>query len=155
MLRCIVQATLAVALLLPSVSFSQNLYGTLTGNVTDASNAPVPACKVEARNLDNAVVRNVLTDDRGVYSFNDLQPGTYQITVQSPAFAVFTRPGVAVEAGNVRRLDARLQLGQVVETVTVDAAAVVLQADRADVNAQINKEEVTDLPIDGGRNFQS
>src|SRR6266568_55537 len=127
MLRCIVQAILAVVLLLPSISFSQNLYGTLTGNVTDGSNAPVPGCKVEVRNLENAVVRNADTDERGVYSFNDLQPGSYQLTIRSTSFAVFMRHGIAVEAGNVRRLDARLQLGQVVESVTVDAAAVVLQ----------------------------
>src|SRR6266536_439445 len=96
--RCM-HAVLAAVCLLPSISLGQNLYGTLTGNVTDASNAPVPGCKVEARNLENEVQRGSVSDERGVYSFNDLQPGTYQVTIQCAAFAVFTRPGIAVEAG--------------------------------------------------------
>jgi hypothetical protein len=46
-------------------------------------------------------------------------------------------------------------VAQVLESVVVDAAAVTLQTDRGDVSAQINKEEIANLPIDGGRNYQS
>jgi hypothetical protein len=134
---------------------AQNLYGTLTGNVTDSSDAPVPAAKVEALNVETGVVRAVVTNERGVYSFNDLQAGTYKVTVESPAFSPLVRDGVPVEPGNVRRLDARLQVAAVNETVLVDAAAITLQTDRGDVNAQINDTEISDLPLDGGRNYQT
>jgi hypothetical protein len=60
-------------LLLAAATRAQNLYGTLTGNVTDSSEAAVAGAKVEALNMDTGVAREVLTDERGAYSFNDLQ----------------------------------------------------------------------------------
>ena len=82
---------------------AQNLYGTLTGNVTDASAAPVPGARVQATNMETGVSREVLTDERGVYSLSDLQTGAYRLTIRSAAFAPFTRDGIPVTAGNVRR----------------------------------------------------
>ena len=64
----------------PACSFGQVLYGSLTGNVTDSSAAPLPAAKVEVFNASNGVSKQTTTDDRGVYSFNDLQPGVYRIS---------------------------------------------------------------------------
>jgi len=60
-----------------------------------------------------------------------------------------------VEAASLRRIDARLQVAQLNETVTIESAAVTLQTDRGEVSAQIQKEEIEDLPMDGGRNFQN
>jgi hypothetical protein len=145
----------AVLLVCVTVSQAQNLYGTLTGNVTDISAAPVPGAKVEALNTENGSSREAVTDEHGVYSFNDLQNGTYKVTIRGTAFAEFVREGIPVIAGIVRRLDARLQVAQVREVVVVTEAAMLLQTDRGDVNAQISKDEISDLPIDGGRNYQS
>ncbi|HTM50212.1 MAG TPA: carboxypeptidase regulatory-like domain-containing protein [Bryobacteraceae bacterium] len=136
-------------------SDAQNLYGTLTGNVTDSTAAAIPGAKVEALNTETGFSRAVSSDERGVYIFSDLQTGAYKITIRSGAFTPFIRTGIPVVAGNVRRLDAVLQVAQITESVVVDAAAIVLQTDRGDVNAQISKEEISDLPIDGGRNYQS
>jgi hypothetical protein len=148
-------AAIVFALCLPGALHAQNLYGVLTGTIADSSDAAVPGAKVQAVNIETGVVRETASDERGVYAFNDLQAGSYRVVIRTDAFSPLTRDGIPIEAGNVRRLDARLQVAQVSETVTVDAAAIVLQTDRGDVNAQINKEEIADLPIDGGRNFQS
>lgn len=148
-------AVLAMTFSFCVVSKAQNLYGTLTGNVTDSTTAAVPGAKVEAVNSETGVAREVMTDERGMYSFNDLQTGNYKVTIRTPAFSNFMAEGLPVEAGTVRRLDARLQVAQISESVTVDAAAITLQTDRGEVIAQIGKEEIADLPMDGGRNFQS
>ena len=60
---------------------AQVLYGSLTGNVTDASGAAVPGAKVEALNVGTGVSKQAVTDDRGTYLFSDLQPGTYKVTI--------------------------------------------------------------------------
>jgi hypothetical protein len=140
---------------LPASSYAQVLYGSLTGNVTDSTAAPVPGAKVDVINISNGVTRQVSTDDRGAYSFNDLQPGSYKITITSGSFSPFVRAGIPVDAATVRRIDARLQIAQINETVTVESAALALQTDRGEVSAQIQKEEIEDLPMDGGRNFQN
>ena len=154
MSRIVVLALIALTSL-PASSYAQVLYGSLTGNVTDSTAAPVPGAKVDVINTSNGVARQAATDDRGNYSFNDLQPGSYKITIISGSFSAFARDGIPVDAATVRRIDARLQIAQINESVTVEAAAMTLQTDRGEVSAQIQKEEIEDLPMDGGRNFQN
>ena len=147
-----------ITLLLGAISpaaEAQVLYGSLTGNVTDSTNAAVPNAKVAVLNTATGVNQTGATDDRGQYAFNNLQTGTYKITITTPAFAPFVRDGIPIDASIARRLDARLDVAQLNETISVEAANVTLQTESAEVNAVIQKEEITDLPIDGGRNFQS
>lgn len=136
---------------------AQVLYGSLTGTVLDASSAAVPGAKVDAVNMATGLARSTTTDERGSYQFNDLQTGIYKLTVSAPAFATVTQEGVPVEANTVRRLEVKMQVAQVTENITVSAAAISLQTDRADVNNQISKNQVVNLPFAGnqGRNFQN
>src|SRR4051812_23650174 len=60
----------SVLLLLPSSGNAQVLYGSLTGNVVDASDASIPGAKVEAANASAGIVRQTTTDSRGVYLFS-------------------------------------------------------------------------------------
>ena len=59
------------------------LYGSLVGNVTDATGAAVPGAAVVLTNRATALVRRATSDDRGQYSFNDLQLGGYDATVSA------------------------------------------------------------------------
>ncbi|MBI3207734.1 MAG: TonB-dependent receptor [Candidatus Solibacter usitatus] len=143
-------------LLLPGFCRAQNLYGSLTGNITDSTDASVPGAKVAAVNTATGVSRQSISNERGVFNFNDLQPGPYRISVISEAFTPFRHDGIAVEAGVVQRLDVRLKLATISETITVEAtASVALQTDRADVNMTMTRDEVENLPLDGQRNYQS
>ena len=154
-------ATLCIAvamsvLFAPDSAYAQVLYGSLTGNVTDASGAAVPDAKVEASNVATGVTRQVSTDDRGVYLFNDLQTGTYKVTLSAPSFRTVVQEGVNIKANAVLRLDTGLEVTQLTETVTVVADTAVLQTDRAEVSVQLEKSQIINLPIGGtnGRNFQ-
>src|SRR5215471_6489513 len=148
-------AVVAVALLSCPVS-AQVLYGSLTGNITDASGAAVPGVKVEALNIATGTAKEGATDERGVYLFSDLLPGTYKVTISAPAFSTRVFENAVVSLNNVLRLDASLSVSQVVESVMVSAGAAMLQTDRADINNQIRSSQITDLPLinSQGRNFQ-
>ena len=93
-----------------------------------------PGASAQVRNIATGVSRQAITDDRGFYSFNDLQPGEYSIAISASGFATTTRTGIPIEANSIRRFDVHMQVAQVNETITVEATAAVLQADRADVN---------------------
>jgi len=136
---------------------AQVLYGSLTGNVTDPSNAAVPGAKVEALDVGTGVAKQTTTDDRGSYLFNNLQFGVYKITITSPAFRTVIENNVQVNANEVRRVDIRLQIVQAAETIEVSASVAALQTDKADVHAEITSQEVEELPYNGGegKNFQS
>ncbi len=147
----IVILTLALAV----SSFGQVLYGTLTGTVTDSSAAPVPSAKIEAADIGTGVAKLTTTDDRGNYVFTDLQPGTYKITISAPSFRTVVEQGVRLDANFVRRVDAQLQVSTIEQTLTVNAEAVALQTDRADVSQALQSQQLSDLPEAGTRNFQS
>ena len=148
---------LALVFCAPPAIHAQVLYGSLTGNVTDASGAAVPNAKVEALNTATGIAKQTLTNERGVYLYSDLQPGTYKVTISAPSFSARAEEGVLIDANTVRRLDAALQVSQVSETLTVAASAVTLQTDTAEVSAQFKTAQLADLPMIGseGRNFQS
>jgi hypothetical protein len=148
---------LVVFILAVAPASAQVLYGTLTGNVTDPSGAAVLDVRVEALNSGTGVARATLTDSTGSYLFNDLQAGAYKITFSAPAFRTLIQENVQILANNVRRADVQLQVAQITEAITVSAAVTVLQTDRADVNNQIQRTQITNLPFTGnaGRNFQS
>ncbi|MGH9665303.1 MAG: carboxypeptidase-like regulatory domain-containing protein [Bryobacteraceae bacterium] len=131
------------------------LYGSITGNVTDATGAAVSGATVEALNIATGVSKRAAADARGVYLISDLQTGQYKVSISATSFATVVQTGVTLEANTVRRVDAQMQVAQVNQTVTVDASAAVLQTDRADVNTQVGQAEIANLPIGGQRVFQS
>ena len=136
---------------------AQVLYGTLTGNITDPASAAVAGVKVEATNQETNVKNETTTDERGIYRIPNLQPGLYRVSVTAPAFRPYAQTNVQVQANEIRRVDAQLQIAQTTETVEVSSSAVVLQTDKADIHSEITSQEVTELPYNGseGKNFQS
>jgi len=140
-----------------SVGHAQVLYGSLTGNVTDPSDAAIPGAKIQAANVDTGVVRQAETDGRGVFLFSNLQLGTYKVTVDAKGFQNSIAEGVRVNGNEVRRVDFHVQITQATASVEVLANAAVLQADKSDVHAEIPSQQVVELPYNGGegKNFQS
>ena len=132
---------------------AQVLYGVLVGGVEDPSRAVLPGATVTATNRDTGLQRETTTDGSGSYAFRDLQAGTYDLRVSMSGFKSYVKTGVPVTLNNVAREDVRMEVGGTTETVTVTATAV-LQTMRADVSAQLDTAEVSNLPIGSGRNFQ-
>jgi hypothetical protein len=142
-------------LLFAGVAKGQVLYGSLTGNITDASGAPLPAAKIEAANTGTGVATESVTDARGLYTINNLQPGVYRVTISAQGFTTLVQENVGVEANNTRRVDAQLDVAKVNQKLTVIAAVEALQTDRSDVKSDLNQTEITSLPLGNDRNFQS
>jgi len=137
---------------------AQVLYGSLTGTVTDQKDAAVPGAKVEVTNVNTGDTRSVTTDDRGGYNINDLQVGVYKIVISLASFKTALREDVRIQANQVYRFDAQLEVGEVKETVVITAGQdAALQTDRGDVNVTKTDREINNLPLFGsaGRNYQT
>lgn len=158
-LENVVYCSLALATLLVFAPFlnAQVLYGSLTGNITDSTRGSLPNAKIEALNVATGIARQAVTDDRGGYLISDLQQGVYRVTITASSFGTVVEEGVTVDANAVRRVDVQMQVAHLSESVTVDASALALQTDRADVSAEMRPAEITELPTYGNamRNFQS
>jgi len=156
MLRCSLSSLLAALLFVawsPRAG-AQVLYGSLVGNVGDESGAAVPGATVTIRNKETGAAREATTDASGAYRFDTVQPGTYSLTVQLTGFRSFTRPDIPVTLNTTARADARLQVGQLTESVTVSGEHALLQTDRAEVRSELRTEELVNLPVSINRNYQ-
>lgn len=147
-------AVFGLALSIPSMSNAQVLYGALLGRVADSAEAILPGAKVTVTNQATAQSRETVTDESGAFAFRDLQVGTYDIQITQNGFKSYTKSGVTVGLNSTVREDVRLEVGGATESVTITAAAPILQTDRADVSNQIDKAQISNLPIGAGRNFQ-
>jgi hypothetical protein len=145
-----------VVLLLPCAAHAQVLYGSLTGNVNDPTGATIPGATVEALNQETGVHSQTTTDEHGLYRFNNIQAGLYKVTIAAKAFTTFIETGVQVSDNAVRRVDVQMQIATTTATMEVRADAVVLQSDKADIEAQVTAQQIEELPVTGGegKNFQ-
>ena len=154
----ITRSAISVLLLLvlagPRLS-AQVLYGSLSGTVADSTGAVVPGAAVSVTNAGTGQSLNASTSESGHYIFPGLMPGVYELKISATGFRPFTRVNIAVTANTVRREDVTLELGQVTESVTVQAAAVSLQTEKADLHTELDSREVTNLPLPRYRNYQS
>jgi hypothetical protein len=140
---------LAFVLLLTITSLrssAQVLFGSIVGNVTDASQAAVLGATVKITEIATNESRSVETNEAGVYNITTVAAGTYKIEITKTGFRGFVSSNVVVNQNNVVRVDAQLQLGSQSETVEVAAESAALQTDRADVHAEIGSQPLENLP---------
>ncbi len=133
----------------------QVLYGSIVGTIEDASGAVVPSAKVALTHKGTGTVREVQADDQGRYNAVSLPAGTYDLVFTAAGFRTLTRTGVDVTINFVTRVNAKLEVGQVSEQVTVSAAIAALQTDRSDTRAEMASKTVVELPLPSYRNYQS
>jgi len=91
--------------------FGQSANATVSGTVSDASNALVPGVTVTATNNATGIVTTVLSNDAGVYNFASLLPGTYKISAALPGFQTQSFNDVQLGNAGQLRLNLALQVG--------------------------------------------
>jgi len=141
-------------LLFPAVRFAsaQSTTADITGTVTDVSGASMPHAKVTLTNLGTKAVRTAETTDAGDYTFTQLGPGTYSIQVSQTGFKSFVIPSIALSAADRAREDARLEIGEATQTITVTSQTPALQTDSSMLTTTVTQKAVQDLPLNG-RNY--
>ena len=135
------------ALLFATALFCQTNTGTITGIITDASKAAIPAAKVSITNLDTNIITVVAATDRGNYSAPALLPGKYKVAVEKEGFSRAVLEPVEVFTSSVTTADLELKLGSVNETITVRDEAPLLTADSAQVNTTVENGMIVELPF--------
>jgi hypothetical protein len=136
-------------------SSAQVLYGSLVGTVNDPSGAAVPNAQVTATNKATGIQRQTTTNDAGGYTFAAVTPGDYEVKITKEGFRTGTDASVSVTSNNTTRIDMALQVGSVNEAINVEATAAALQTDTANVRAEVQSRDLTNLPVPVGRNYQN
>ena len=146
---------LAAALtLLPAPLAAQALYGTVGGTVLDASGAAIPGATVTVTNQGTGLEVIAVSDENGAYAIRNLQPGTYTLKASLQGFKEYVQTGIPVNQNDVVRIEARLEVGALTESVTVTTEGALLKTDKADVSVNLKPAEVVNLPLNQYRNYQ-
>ncbi|HKW57850.1 MAG TPA: carboxypeptidase regulatory-like domain-containing protein [Candidatus Acidoferrum sp.] len=145
----------AVLVGLPARVASQAVNGNVVGTVTDSSGAVVAGAKVTITETQENVSRTATSNESGFYSFPDVPPGVYKVTVEKQGFKTVVRSDVHLSVSTTARVDLTLQPGPVSETINVEVTLPPLQTDSAQTGAQLSTSQAEDLPVNNGRNFQN
>ena len=139
---CLLLAS-AMPLRLPA----QAVYGNVVGVVTDNSGAAVVGALVTIRDIDRDVEFTTTTNEAGAYSQRHLIAGRYQVRASAPGFRTFVDTNVIVSVDAEVRIDIKLQVGEVKETVQVTGESPLLKTERSDIAVTYDEKVVNELPM--------
>ncbi|HJZ82986.1 MAG TPA: TonB-dependent receptor [Pyrinomonadaceae bacterium] len=119
----------------------------LTGAITDANGGVIAGARVAVVNRATNISLETTTKEDGYYTFSNLRPGVYEITVEQAGFKRETRSALQLSVGQRARLDFSLTVGQVTEAVTVTGDTLILQRDDASLGNVVDNHRITTLPL--------
>ncbi len=134
-------------------AFGQQDRGTIVGTVTDPSGAAMPGVNIAAVHTQTNQRYESLSNGVGQYRIPNLPIGDYRVTFEMQGFKTAVREEVKLNVTDVLRVDARMEVGQTTESLTVTAEAPLLQTETPEVATLMGTKQVIDLPLgfSGGR----
>ena len=129
--------------------FSQTGAASLTGIVSDESGATVPGANVTATNQATNVAYTAVSNRSGTYTITSLPVGTYVVTAELSSFKMAATKPIQLEAMQIVRIDFKMELGSLEETVEVTGESPVLQTESATVGEVISGTTLAALPLNG------
>ena len=121
--------------------------GSLVGTVRDTSGALVAGAKVSIVNTETQFVSNTVTSAEGAYAVPYLAPGSYRITIEASGFKKFNQTGVEVRTGEAPRIEIKLEVGAVSESINVMSGAPLLETETSSSGAILSGNELAQLPV--------
>ncbi len=119
----------------------------IAGTVVDTSGGAIPGVSIEARNTANGAVFTAVSGSNGAFNILAVPTGTYTVTVTLQGFKTAIFKEVAVSAVSPASINAKLEVGGVSETVTVEGAGAIVQTQATSVTATLNVQQIQSLPL--------
>ena len=145
----------AIAVLWSGVAYAQAVSGTLLGSIADQGGLGMPGVTVTITETSTNISLTATTNDSGFYTFPSLKDGTYKVVAELSGFKRVVRDGIIVPVNTTIRVDLKMEVGALEESITVVGQSPILQTDRTDTGRIIESKMVSDLPLTFNRNFQS
>jgi hypothetical protein len=121
----------------------------INGTVADSSGGVLPGVTVTAIQTDTGLRREVVTDETGSYAITNLPVGPYRLEAALSGFRTFAQTGIVLQVGSNPVIPVTLQLGELTETVSVEAAAPLVETRNPSVGGVIENERIEELPLNG------
>ncbi len=130
-----------------SCGMGQIISSSIVGQVTDASGAAVPDVQITVVNTGTGIEVKTTADSSGAYEVPNLQPGVYDVTGVKTGFETFRSNGIQVLASQSVRVDLRLSVGNVQQSVTVTGETPLVHTDSITVGGTVTTKQMAELPF--------
>lgn len=134
-------------LLAPGVARGQEVTASISGTVTDPSDAPVPSAKVTAKDLDRGSTWTTQANGQGFYNFPRVPVGRYEVRAENEGFQAAVQSNLQLELNQAARINFQLKIGDVSQTVEVDAAPPLLQTSATQLSTVLTSKTNEQLPL--------
>jgi len=152
--RLLLPTALLLVIIGPGSAVAQTGAASLTGLVTDQTGATVPGATVTATNQATNVAYTAVSNEAGSYTFTSLPVGTYVVKAELSRFKTAETSPIQLEARQIGRIDFKLELGTLEQTVEVKGESPVLQTESATVGQVISATTLASLPLNGRNSGQ-
>jgi hypothetical protein len=139
--------TLILVLIVCVSLLAQADRGSVAGTISDTTGAVVPGISLTLRNAATNLTYSAASNENGGYSFQNLPIGNYSLSAEVKGFQRQEVKGIEVQVNQQAKIDLVMRIGDVTQTVQVDAAAAMIQTESTDVGTVINSERFLDLPL--------
>jgi len=136
-----------LALLFTGALPAQSTFGTMLGSVKDPAGAAMVGVKITVTSQGTAIAKEASTDTGGNYEVTHLNPGLYTVAAESAGFQRHLHQAINLETGQMLRIDIQMKVGQVTETVTVEAQAPLVESETATVSDVRTGRQMRELPL--------
>ncbi len=131
----------------------QSTFGSISGTVKDASGAAIAGAEVILTSTATGAKETFTTDQNGLYTFLNVNPGQYSVDVDKTGFKRFKQASIDVQVQQTVRIDANLEVGAESQTVEVTAQTPLIQTDNASLGQVIDERKTNETPLNGRNVF--
>src|SRR3970040_1441006 len=128
-------------------SLAQQSTGTIAGRVVDEQDGGIAGATVTARSTETGFVREVTTDENGLYVLNALPVGLYEVTAVYTGLARFDRDRIVVNVARTTDLQITLRGAALAETITVTAESPTVPVTSSTIGQVVEKTRIENLPL--------
>src|SRR6187549_1722904 len=143
-----VTRVLVVFFLSASTVWAQST-GEFAGRVTDESGAILPGVTITATQTETGFMRTVATDGAGAWVMPNMPTGPYRLEVSLQGFRTYVQTGIVLQVGAAPTINASLGVGNLEETVSVEAATPIVDVRSAGISDVVENERIVELPLQG------
>jgi outer membrane receptor protein involved in Fe transport len=136
-----------LVLLLPIAALCQAYFGTVSGELTDATGAVVTAVKVTLIDQQKGFRFQTISDNTGRYLFRSIPPGVYVVAVEAQGFGKTESASFKVDVNQNATASLTLKVAAASQSVQVEAAAQAIQTEDAETGQVVNRRFINDLPL--------
>jgi hypothetical protein len=145
--RVLIVALMVVFVAVPPSAWGQQVTAAILGRVSDPNGDPVISAKVTAQDMARGTEWTTVTNSEGAYNLPRLPVGTYRIRVEAQGFKTAVHPEIQLELNQTARVDLKMELGAITETIEVTSGAPLLQTDTTQLGTVIDSKTNQTLPL--------